>query len=110
MKRTTQKFLSILTFFLLVTNVIVAQNFVPFTSGKYTASLKGDMLLIGNNVLNRVQGANTANVPHNAGGNNNDFNMQYIDVDSDPTTFCSSTANVTIPSTPPYSSFNTAKC
>lgn len=98
MKRTTQKFLSILTFFLLVTNVIVAQNFVPFTSGKYTASLKGDMLLIGNNVLNRVQGANTANVPHNVGGNNNDFNMQYTDVDSDPTTFCSSTADLTIPS------------
>ena len=97
MKRTTQKFLFLLTIFLLVANVAIAQNYVPFTAGKYTASLKGDMLLIGNNVLNRVQGSNTANVPHNAGGNNNDFNMQYIDVDSDPTTFCSSTADLVIP-------------
>ena len=97
MKRTTQKFLFLLTIFLLITSTVVAQNFVPFTTGKYTGSLKGDMLLIGNNVLNRVQGANTANVPHNAGGNNNDFNMQYIDVDSDPTTFCSSTADLVIP-------------
>lgn len=98
MKRITQKFVLLLTLFLVVTNVVVAQNFVPFTTGKYTASLKGDMLLIGNNVLNRVQGANTANVPHNIAGNNNDFDMQYVDVDSDPTTFCSSTADLTIPS------------
>ena len=100
MKRTTQKFVLLLTFFLVVTNVVVAQTFRPFTAGKYTASLKGDMLLIGNGILNRYTTTTSPNVPFNGTGVNdiNDlFDMRYIDIDGDPTTFSSSSANLIIP-------------
>lgn len=73
-----------------------AQNFIPFTT-KYNASIKGDMLLIGNNVLNRQTGSNNPNDPFNSSGNNNSYNMQYIDIDSDATTFCSSSADLVVP-------------
>ena len=69
----------------------VAQNFVPFTP-RFDQDLKGDIVLIGNNIL---------------GPNNNPFNdntvynhnvdMQYIDIDGDPATFSSSSADLEIP-------------
>lgn len=68
-----------------------AQNFVPFTP-RFNQDLKGDIVLIGNNIL---------------GPNNNPFNdntvynhnvdMQYIDIDGDSTTFSSSSADLVIP-------------
>jgi large repetitive protein len=88
----------LLLLFIFIVNISAySQNFVPFTT-KYNNSLKGDMLLIGNNVLNRSSGSNLPNDPYNGTANNNDFNtMEYIDVDGDPSTFCSSSANLTIP-------------
>lgn len=79
------------------------QNYVPFsgpgrpTPIPFNESLKGDMLLIGNNVLNRSTTAAGPNVPYNGTEPNNNFNMQYIDIDSDASTFNSSTADLTIP-------------
>ncbi|NJM78624.1 MAG: DUF11 domain-containing protein, partial [Flavobacterium sp.] len=78
---------------------LFSQNYVPFTpvaNGTFNG-IKGDMLLIGNNIMNRSAGPLGANNPYNGTGNNNDFNMQYIDVDTDATTFNSSTADLTIP-------------
>ncbi|MGF1555385.1 T9SS type B sorting domain-containing protein [Paucihalobacter sp.] len=67
-----------------------AQNYVPFTP-RYNEDIKGDIVLIGNNIL---------------GPNNDAFNdvtmfnhlvdMQYIDIDSDPSTFSSSSADLEI--------------
>ncbi|MFD2908542.1 T9SS type B sorting domain-containing protein [Flavobacterium ardleyense] len=96
MKRTTQKFLFLLSFFVLVTNTIVAQNAVPFTA-KYNASLKGDMLLIGNGILNRKTTTDNPNVAYNGTDLNDNLDMQYIDIDGDTSTFSSSSANLTIP-------------
>ncbi len=68
-----------------------AQNFVPFTP-RFDQDLKGDIVLIGNNIL----GPN--NYPYN---NNTTYNhnvdMQYIDIDGDPSTFSSSSADLVIP-------------
>ena len=71
---------------------LFAQNQVPFTP-RFNQDLKGDIVLIGNNIL---------------GPNNNDFNnnstynhtvnMRYIDIDSDATTFSSSSADLAIAS------------
>ena len=68
-----------------------AQNFIPFTP-RFDEDLKGDIVLIGNNIL---------------GPDNNPFNddtvynhnvdMQYIDIDGDPTTYSSSSADLEIP-------------
>jgi len=78
---------------------------------RYENNLRGDLTFIGNNILNRDGGTATTepNDPYNnlstdtdsdreTGGqyNYNDYkDMQYIDVDSDPSTFSSSTSTFT---------------
>jgi len=68
-----------------------AQNFEPFAP-RFNEDLKGDIILIGNNIL----GPN-----NNAFNNNNAYNhnvdMQYIDIDGDNSTFSSSSADLDIP-------------
>ena len=54
--------------------------------------VKGDVLLIGNSI---IKGKGRAN-PFNTAGDNNSFEGEYIDVDTDPTTFSSSTAQLAI--------------
>jgi len=64
-----------------------AQLKEPFTS-RYSETLKGDITVIANNTvsLNRIQ-------PYNGTLNNNAVDMVYVDIDADPTTFNSSSAN-----------------
>jgi len=84
---------------ILMSTTIYAQNFVPFNprpEGTFIG-LKGDMLQIGNNILNRQTNSQIPNNAYNGTGVNNDFNMQYIDIDGDASTFNSTTANLTIP-------------
>lgn len=71
--------------------VSYAQNYVPFTP-RFNQDLKGDIVLIGNNIL----GPN--NDPFNDGTvYNHNVDMQYIDIDGDPSTFSSSSAELEIP-------------
>ena len=93
MKKTTfsKIIVLILTLFLSISSY--GQNLVPFeaTNG-FDDDIKGDILLIGNNVL----GPN--NDPFNdTGVFNSNVDMQYIDIDNDPTTFNSSSADLSIP-------------
>ncbi len=78
-------------------NVLFAQTAVPFKA-RFNVSLRGDLTMISNNILNR-DGGNGAgtNVPYNGERCNNHFDMQYIDVDSDPTTDSSSSATFSFP-------------
>ncbi|MDG2433286.1 SprB repeat-containing protein, partial [Flavobacterium sp.] len=71
-----------------------AQLATPFTPRLTTGSIKvkGDVLLIGNSI---IKGKGLAN-PYNGAANNNNEEGEYIDVDSDPTTFSSSTAKLEI--------------
>jgi len=85
---------------------------------RYQNNLRGDLTFIGNNILNRDSGTpgEEPNDPYNNQRNNNSWsgsnndnsgftnyndykNMQYIDVDSDPTTFSSSTSTFTFEQT-----------
>ena len=71
--------------------ITYAQNYVPFTP-RFNEDLKGDIVLIGNNIL----GPN--NDPFNDGTvYNHNVDMRYIDIDGDPTTFSSSSADLVIP-------------
>jgi len=89
-KPTIQRIPLILTVLFLGLQVY-AQNFVPFTP-RYDQDLKGDIVLIGNNIL----GPNNSPFNNNTVYNHN-VNMQYIDIDGDPTTFSSSSADLEIP-------------
>ena len=70
---------------------------------RYQANLRGDLTFIANNIVNRDGGTGSTEPedPYNATGNSSTYNdwlnMQYIDVDSDPTTFSSSSATFNFP-------------
>ncbi len=70
---------------------IFGQNFVPFTP-RFNQDIKGDIQLIGNNILGPGNAPfnNTTILNHNR-------NMIYIDIDNDPTTFSSSSADLEVP-------------
>ena len=92
----------------------VKNNFDP----RYNDNLRGDLTLIGNNIVNRDDGTSTTEPedPYNTTGfrlvyyrgrlyrvpnatANDSFDMQYIDVDNDPSTFSSSSADLNVPDT-----------
>ncbi|KQO29641.1 hypothetical protein ASF10_03800 [Flavobacterium sp. Leaf82] len=75
---------------------VISQNLKPFTP-RFDKRLKGDMLLIGNNILNRETNNRSPKDAYNGSGYNSDFNMNYIDIDNDNTTFSSSSATLTVP-------------
>src|SRR5690606_24838651 len=85
--------------FLLSCFAIQAQLPVPFII-MYQITIKCDMILIDNNIVNSDKNNTNPNDPYNSTGNNSsyndDLNMRYIDVDGDPTTFSSSRATLTI--------------
>lgn len=64
---------------------------------RYEAFLKGNIKIIGNNILNREERRKSANTPYNDRSGkaklNDVLNMQYTDVDNDPQTFSSSSAS-----------------
>ncbi|SHH61017.1 T9SS type B sorting domain-containing protein [Winogradskyella jejuensis] len=67
------------------------QNYVPFTP-RFNQDLKGDIILIGNNILGPDNNAFNDNSVYN-----HNVDMQYIDIDGDASTFSSSSADLNIP-------------
>jgi len=80
---------------------LTAQEAVPFTPRLDGGNIevRGDILFVGNNILNRASQANPAqaNTPYNGTQNNNSLWMEYIDIDGDPSTFSSSSAELSVP-------------
>ena len=90
--------LGLIFFIFFQTSNVLGQNLKAFTPPRYDERLKGDMLLIGNNILNRDSNNRDPNDAYNGSGYNSDFTMNYVNVDSDSgRNFSSSTAKLTIP-------------
>jgi gliding motility-associated-like protein len=101
MKQTfTRKFL--FTCAVLFSYIGISQEFNNFEV-RYQNNLRGDLTFIANNIVNRDGGTGNTEPedPYNSTGNSSTYNdwlnMQYIDVDGDPTTFSSSRATFTYP-------------
>lgn len=91
MKKPTFFKISIIVTVLLMSFNSIAQNYVPFTP-RFNQDLKGDIRLIGNNILG------PSNAPFNDNSvYNHNVDMRYIDIDGDPTTFNSTSADLEIP-------------
>ncbi|MGB5319761.1 T9SS type B sorting domain-containing protein [Eudoraea sp.] len=77
-----------------------SQEAVPFTPrlNGGNIEIRGDIIFVGNNILNRASEANPgqANTPYNGTQNNNSLWMEYIDIDGDPSTFSSSSAELNL--------------
>ncbi|TVZ51926.1 T9SS type B sorting domain-containing protein [Dokdonia sp. Hel_I_53] len=69
----------------------LAQDSVEFTP-VFDDDLKGDILLIGNNILGRNN-----NAYNNDNQYNSNIDMRYIDIDGDATTFSSTSADLVVP-------------
>lgn len=80
---------------LAIFNGCFAQLTVPFKE-RYKATLKGDMTIIANSILNRIDKKNAPNDPYNDQSidaiTNDEMDMEYIDIDNDKNTFSSSSA------------------
>lgn len=91
----TKKMIKIwgLILLLTITSISYAQTIVPFKKRYESVGINGDLTIIGNSILN-----NSVDIPYNGTGINNDFSMVYVDIDNDPTTFSSSSADYTLAS------------
>ncbi len=83
----------VIALILLMSMQLFAQNLVPFAP-RYDEAIKGDILLIGNSNV----GLHVTN-PYNGSDTNDRVDAAvYVDIDGDPTTFNSSTADLDVPS------------
>ncbi|MDD5148925.1 MAG: T9SS type B sorting domain-containing protein [Flavobacterium sp.] len=75
-----------------------AQVKVPFSPRLPGGSIKvkGDIKLVGNSIVNTGPMGSPANTPYVINSDNNGLNMEYIDIDSDASTFSSSSADLNI--------------
>jgi len=74
----------------------VARTFVP----RFNVQTTGDLTLIGNTLMTCSGGGQCPAARNGGGGgnvSNQNFTMQYVDVDTDAATFSSSTATLTLP-------------
>ncbi len=93
MKRPTFSKIAIIVLLLILGAQTFAQNVVPF-SPRYDQAIKGDMLLIGNSNV----GLHVSD-PYDGSGTNDQIDAAvYVDIDGDPSTFNSSSANLEVPS------------
>lgn len=82
---------------LLVNTVSYSQLPVPFKV-RYQSYIKGDMTVIANNIVNRKDKDSEPNIPYmnttKTAKLNDEFDMYYIDIDNERSTFSSSTATL----------------
>lgn len=90
MKKPTYTKASLVVVLLLFGLQAFAQNYVPFTP-RFNQDVKGDIVLIGNNILGPDNNAFNDNSVYN-----HNVDMRYIDIDTDASTFSSSSADLTI--------------
>lgn len=69
---------------------------VPFDQ-RFQTNANGALLSIGNTLLQCPASSSCTNAQNGATDDNNDFNMQYLDADSDSGTFNSSSSSLTLP-------------
>ena len=91
MNKTTYVRTGLVLLLILMSLQMFAQNFVPFTP-RFNQDLKGDIQLIGNNILGPDNNAFNDGAVYN-----HNVDMVYIDIDGDASTFNSSSADLTIP-------------
>ncbi|MDN3493597.1 T9SS type B sorting domain-containing protein [Winogradskyella bathintestinalis] len=91
MKKPTFSRIAIIVLILIFGQQAFAQNYEPFTP-RFNEDLKGDIVLIGNNILGPNNNAFNDNSVYN-----HQVDMTYIDIDSDASTFSSSSADLDIP-------------
>lgn len=93
-------FLSLALMQVLISIEVYAQVIQPFKV-RFQKYVEGDMAIISNNILKRADfyiGSNNAyHTRSHSNKLNDEFTMKYIDIDDDPATFSSSSADFILP-------------
>lgn len=93
----TKQFIVVAWAVLCTASAAFSQSPVPFKV-RYRSFVQGDMAVIANSIVNRKDANNTTEIPYHIQTNravlNDQFNMEYIDIDNDPSTFSSSSATL----------------
>lgn len=93
----TSRNLLLLSTLLLFSFVANSQLLAPFKI-RYQTFTKGDIMVISNNITNRTDNKNGSNIAYddlaNEANMNDEFEIQYIDIDNDSQTFSSSSATL----------------
>jgi len=67
-------------------------------NGDNFVNIRGGYTFLSNSVMNRVlPDGSGVNTPYNGAASNNSLHIEYVDVDSDPTTFSSSSSTLSLP-------------
>ena len=89
----------IICFSILITTTGWSQIMVPFVK-RYGVTQRGELVMVSNSILTCNGGASCTSaeneVPPSGTSDNNGFNSAYIDIDGDPTTWSSSSANLNL--------------
>jgi uncharacterized repeat protein (TIGR01451 family) len=94
---TLAMFVSTIAMIAPVAHAQIARSFTP----RFNVQTAGDVTLIGNTLMTCSGGSQCVSAQGGGNGgnvNNQNFTMQYVDIDSDPTTFSSSRATLSVPS------------
>lgn len=87
--------ISLLFVFFIFSTWSYAQLATPYKE-RYKTNVKGDMIIIANSILNRIDRKNSTNMPFNEKSfetpSNDEMDMEYIDIDDVEETFSSSSA------------------
>ena len=75
---------------------------IPFSprlddGGNTFVNIKGDYTFLSNTVMNRRTNTRGPNDPYNGTRSNNNFHIEYIDIDGDPSTFSSTSSTLNLP-------------
>ncbi len=75
---------------------------IPFSprlddGGNSYINIKGDYTFLSNTVMNRRTNSRGPNDPYNGSNSNNNFHIEYIDIDGDASTFSSSSSTLSMP-------------
>src|SRR5690606_13394542 len=70
----------------------VGQPFEP----RYTTNIRGELVMLANNIVSKHEGNTSSNQPYNGDQNNNDVNVEYIDIDTSEETFSSSSSRLSL--------------
>ena len=102
MKTLTPNKISFILAFTLVCffqSTVSAQTFIPYKQRLEDGgiNLKGDITFIANSIVSKDQNGTVPNDDYDGSESNNRTNLDYIDIDDDPTTFSSSMSQLNLP-------------
>ena len=94
--------MAIVLLFTIIANYQIHAQVTKLFQPRFQSYVKGNIVSVANSIVNRRDGLNSTNDAYTEIGKsaklNDEFEMNYIDIDNDPTTFSSSSSTLNLQS------------